>query len=181
MSEPFQPSRSDGRSDRLVVYNLVADAEPETLLTYDELIRGLSEGLNFEVDRPRVYRAVAAANKTLLVEKSRYLGVVKNIGYRVLRTEEHLPAAIDRKSSAVSKLRQGMELLRNAKVEELTEAQRVLHQGQLLIMSGLHDAIQDSRHRHDRQESIIQELRDRQKANYEELRKRLDRLESDDE
>jgi uncharacterized Ntn-hydrolase superfamily protein len=177
MSSPFAPSRADGRSDRQVIFDVVAEAEPETVFTYEALIEALSAGLDETVDRRRVYRAITNANKTLLHERSRYLSVVKNTGYRVLRADEHLPAAIDRKQSAVSKLKQGMELLRNAKIEELDEAQRVLHQGQLMIMSGLYDAVRESHRRHDKQERVIEDLRDRQRADIEELSKRLDRIE----
>ena len=162
-----------------MIYDLVADAEPETRFDYKVLIEALQEGLDEDtvVDRRRVYRAVTNANKTLLVERRRYLQVVRDTGYRVLRADEHLPAAIDRKQSAVMKLKQGMELLRGAKVEELDEAQRVLHQGQLMIMSGLYDAVRESHRRHDRQERVIEDLRARQRADIEELGKRLDKIE----
>lgn len=179
MSDPFTPSRTDGRSDRQVIYDYVSDAEPETVFKYDALIDELSAGLDGDtlIDRHRVYQAVTNTNKTLLVEKRRYLQVVRNMGYRMLRADEHLPAAIDRKQSAVMKLKQGMELLRGAKVEELDEAQRVLHQGQLMIMSGLYDAVRESHRRHDRQERVIEDLRARQRADIEELGKRLDKIE----
>jgi len=177
MSNPFEPTRPDGRSDRQVVFDLVSEAQPDTMFEYKVLIDVLSEGLGEEIDRRRVYRAVVNANKLLLHERSRYLGVVKNVGYRMLRADEHLPAAIGRKESAVSKLKQGMELLRNAKIEELDEAQRVLHQGQLLIMSGLYDAVRESHRRHDRQERVIEDMRARQRADIDALGKRLDRLE----
>lgn len=179
MSDAFQPSRADGRSDRQVVYELVADADPATTFPYETLIDALSEGLDEEVDRRRVYRAVTNANRTLLQEKQRYLTVVKNVGYRVLLAEEHLPQAIDKKHRAVSKLKQGMDLLRHAKIDELTEAQRLLHQGQLMIISGLYDAVRESHRRHNRQEQVIEELRARQRADIDELRKRIDAIEDD--
>lgn len=179
MPNPFEPTRSDGRSDRQVIYDYVSDAEPEALFTYKTLIEELSTGLDMDVivDRRRVYRAITNTNRTLLAEKQRYLQVVREIGYRMLRADEHLPAAIDRKQSAVMKLRQGMELLRGAKIEELDEAQRVLHQGQLMIMSGLYDAVRESHRRHDRQEQVIEDLRARQRADIAELGKRLDKIE----
>lgn len=176
--EAFLPSREDGRSDRQVVYDLVGDLEPGDVVGYDQLTEELSAGLDEQVGRKRVYRAVANANRLLLRERQRYLSVVREVGYRILRADEHLPEALDRKHRAVSKLRQGMELLRHAKVDELSEAQRVLHQGQLMIMGGLYDAVRDSHQRHDRQERVIDELRARQRADIEELRRRLDRVES---
>jgi hypothetical protein len=175
--KPFEPTRPDGRSDRQVIYELAADAAPGTVFKYDELVDELAADLDVEVDRRRVYRAVTNANGTLLREKQRYLRVVKDVGYRVLHAEEHLPAAIDRKQSAVAKLKQGMELLRHAKMDELTEAQRVLHQGQLMIISGLYDAVKESHRRQNRQDQVIKEIRERQRADIEELRKRLEAVE----
>lgn len=178
MSAAFQPSRDDGRSDRQVIYDLVGDNPPETVFQYDALIDALAKGLDgVDIERRRVYRAVANANRTLLREKRLYLSVVANVGYRIIRADEHLPVAINRKQGAIVKLRQGMALLRHARVEELPEAQRVLHEGQLLIMSGLYDAIRESGRRHDKQEQVIDDLRQRQRADIEELRRRLDRLE----
>src|SRR5881394_2984289 len=102
MANPFRPSREDGRSDRQVIIDLVSGAEPDETFSYETLLEALAPGLpdGHIVDRRRVYRAIAHANKTLLVEERRYLQVVKNVGYRVLRADEHLPAAIDRKQSA---------------------------------------------------------------------------------
>lgn len=177
MPDPFEPSRADGRSDRQVIYDLAANAEPEAVFKYRQLIDALSVGVDVPIDRRRVYRAIANANKTLLGERHRYLAVVRNVGYRVLRADEHLPAAIDRKQTAVSKLKQGMDLLRNARIDELDEAQRVLHEGQLMIMSGLYDAVRESHMRHDKQERIIEDLRKRQRSDIEELKKRLERIE----
>lgn len=178
MPSPFESTRSDGRSDRQVICDLVGDNPPETLFDYDVLIAALAVGVDAEIDRRRIYRAITNANKTLLREKRLYLAVVANVGYRILRADEHLPVAIDRKNSAVLKLRQGMDLLRHARIEELPEAQRVLHEGQLMIMSGLYEAMRDSHRRHDKQEQVIDELRQRQRSDIDELRKRLDRIES---
>jgi hypothetical protein len=178
MPSPFESTRADGRSDRRVIYDLVGDNPPETLFDYDTLTAALAVGVDATIDRRRIYRAVTNANRTLLREKRLYLAVVANVGYRILRADEHLPVAIDRKHSAVAKLRQGMDLLRHARIEELPEAQRVLHEGQLMIMSGLYDAMRESGQRHDRQEQVIEALRQRQREDIDELRKRLDRIES---
>lgn len=170
MTEPFTASRADGRSDRQVIYDLTSDAEPDTVFTYTELIDALSDGLDEPVARERVYRAVAAANMTLLREQRRYLQVVKDTGYKVLRSDEHLPAALGKKDMAQTYLRKGIELLRNARLDELTEAQRTLHEGQLMVLGGVYQAVKSSERRHDQQEKVI-----------EELRRRIDRLEGDGE
>jgi hypothetical protein len=162
----FTPSRPDGRSDRRVVFELVADAKPDTTFTYATLVDALSEGLDVEIARDRVYRAVAAGNKTLLQERKRYLQVVPNIGYRIIHTSEQLPVALLKKDRAQTYLSKGIEVLRHAKLDELDAAQRTLHEGQLLILAGLHQAMQESDRRHARSEELIAELR-----------RRMDRLE----
>lgn len=164
----FRPSRPDGRSDRRVVFELVADAEPDTTFTYDMLVAALSEGLDVEVTRDRVYRAVAAGNRTLLRERKRYLQVVPNEGYRIIYTSEQLPVALLKKDRAQAYLSRGIELLRHAKLNELDKAQRILHEGQLLILAGLHQAMRESDQRHARSEELIAELR-----------RRVDRLEEE--
>ena len=176
MTEPFKPSRDDGRSDRQVTYDLVCDGEPGATYTYSELREALQDGLEQPVDRPRIYAAVAQANKTLLREHSRYLGVVANVGYRILRADQHLPASLQKKDRAQTHLKRGIELLRHARLDELTEAQRTLHEGQLMILSGIYHAVEDSHKRHDRAESLIEDIL---KTN-EEIQERLERLETKD-
>lgn len=177
MGRPFRTTRSDGRSDRRVIYELVQDAEVETMFSYEELISALQVGLpkGTMVDRDRVYRAVASANRTFLRERKRYLGVVENVGYRVIRADEQLPVSLKKKDRAQGYLQRGIELLRHARLEELTEAQRTLHEGQLMIMSGLYHAVQESARRHDRAESLIEDLL---KSNRD-IQDRLDRLEGE--
>jgi hypothetical protein len=131
------------------------------MFAYDELAEALSVGLSEPVTRARVYRAVNAANKTLLRENRRYLGVVRDEGYKVLRTDEHLPVALAKKDMAQSYLRQGISLLKNARLDELTEAQRTLHEGQLMILASVYHSVSASERRHDRQEKIIDELKER--------------------
>jgi hypothetical protein len=177
VTTPFTPSRDDGRSDRRVVYDLTQEADPGAMFTYAELVDALQEGLDKPVQRDRVYRAVSAANETLLREHRRYLGVVENVGYRVIRTDEHLPASLVKKDRAQSHLKRGIELLRHARLDELTEAQRTLHEGQLMILSGVYHAVQDSEKRHDRAETLIEDLL---KSN-QEIKDRLERLEDGSE
>jgi hypothetical protein len=157
----FTPSRADGRSDKRVIYELVQDATPGDAFDYDKLIAALSEGLDVEVTRARVYPAVAAANKTLLQRQRRYLGIVPGVGYRVISAAEHLPVALDKKDRAQAAIKRGIDILRNARLDELDQAQRILHEGQLLILGGLYQATRESSRRHDRSEALIAQLNQR--------------------
>lgn len=171
---PFQPSRADGRSDRKVIYDLAENAEPDTTFTYTELLEALQEGTEREITNSHVYAAVAAANKGLLTDHKRYLGVVRGLGYRVIRADEQLGAALVKKDRANGYLKRGIDLLRNARLDELDAAQRTLHEGQLMIMAGLHQAIQESDRRHKRADELIQGLLNSSK----EIQERLDHLEA---
>lgn len=179
MSDPFQTSRDDGRPDWQVIFDLVSEADPDTTFSYDEITDALKWGLDpdIEIERRRVYRAVTATNKRLLRERRRYLSVVRDYGYRIIRAEEHLPVALTKKSAAVEQLSRGIELLRHVELHEIPEAQRKLHQGQLMIMASLHTAILESERRHQRQEAIIDEIKARQEADLGEIRQRLEALE----
>ncbi|MGH3518825.1 MAG: hypothetical protein ACRDQ7_15685 [Haloechinothrix sp.] len=161
MTKPFTASRPDGRSDRQVIYDLARPADPDITFTYIQLEAALNEGLEQPVARGRIYRAVAAANKTLLRETRRYLQVVKDIGYKVLRADQHLEVAKKKKGMAQTYLKKGIALLRHARLDELTDAQRDLHEAQLMIIGGLYQAVRESEQRHDRQEQIIDDLRNR--------------------
>lgn len=158
MTSKFKPSRPDGRSDWRVIYDLTQESEPNTTFTYHELVEGLAAGLDEEIPRPRVYRAVAQANTTLLQERQRFLNVVRNVGYRVIHADEHLPVALGRKERAQTQLKSGLELLRKCRVGELDDNQRKLHEGQLLILSSLVQTVQESERRHERSEAMIAEL-----------------------
>jgi hypothetical protein len=176
--EYFRATRADGRSDRRVVFELVEDAEPGAEFTYEDLIAALQEGVKDKlIDRDRVYRAVGAANQTLLKERKRYLSVIENVGYKVIRSDEHLPVALIKKDRAQSYLRKGIQLLRNARLDELSSAQRTLHEGQLMILGGLYQAAQESERRHNRAESLIDDLLKSQR----DLNERLERLEKEGE
>lgn len=175
MTATFVASRSDGRSDRVVVFELVADADPDTTFSYDTLTAALADGLgDAEVDRPRVYRAVAQANTTLLRERSRYLDVVRDEGYRVVKASEHAGVALKKKSQADAAMRRGMQILRGVRMEELSEMQRAAHQGTLMIVGSLIQMSRESERRHDRSEQLIAELKAGQSA----LSRRIDDLET---
>lgn len=156
----FQASRADGRSDRQVIIDLAESAPPDTVFLFDDLLAALREGVpeEREIDLKHVYQAVITANKALLADSHRYLVNERGIGYRVARAEEHTELAVNRRNKAEDNLSQGLELLRQARVDELTDSQRLLHQGQLMIIGGLVDHMRATNRRLDRQERLIQDL-----------------------
>lgn len=79
----FQPSRPDGRADWRVVFDFVEGMDPGTEVPHETLLNALDCD-----DRQRLYRAVGRANKELWATRSRSLGAVKGVGYRMLYAHE---------------------------------------------------------------------------------------------
>lgn len=138
---PFSPSRPDGRADKRVIYDMAERAAPDTTFTYTDLRMALSEGLGALVPVQRVYPAVAGANKMLLRNRGRYLGVVRGTGYRVLHGKEHLSVAEHRESKARRQFRAGMEVLAGTLDDELTPAERRFRDGTVMVMGAVVTAL----------------------------------------
>lgn len=170
----FRPSRSDGRSDRQVVYELVGDAEPDSMFPFDDIQAALSEGLDSPASKSRAYKAVKAANNLLLREKRRYLVSVPGVGYRMIHASEHLPVALGKKTRAETQIKTGIKILREVRMAELAEPERNLIVGQLMIMDGMYQMARASERRHAKQEQVIDEIRRQQ----EDVNQRLARLET---
>lgn len=159
--EPFQPSRSDGRSDRQVVFELVKGAQPGELFTHEQLQDALAEGLDERPERTRVYPAVSQANRTLLREERRYLLPVRGTGYRVAHGSEHLGASMIRKDRAQHQLSAGLRILEQVRWDELDANQRALHEGHMRITAGLYGAIQVAARRTNQHDELIAGLTER--------------------
>jgi hypothetical protein len=158
----FAASREDGRSDPQVLFDAVCDADTEAIFTYGYIAEVLKEGLNgTTITKSRVYQAVTPTNKMLLRERRKYLGVVRMVGYRIIRSDEHLPTAIRKKTTAEGYLSRGLMILENTDMAELTTAHRNLHEGQMMVIAGVTQAIRASEKRHAEQEQAISALKTR--------------------
>lgn len=155
----FSPSRPDGRSDARVIYDLATGAAPETHFDFPTLIRALSEGLPTEVDRQRVYKAIAAGNRLLLRQDRRMLQAVRGRGYRVPRANEHALAAIGKKTQAEKKLRTGEMIVTYLHDEELTPVERALARGQAFILGALRSAFTYTEKRLRQHDAVLDEFR----------------------
>lgn len=161
MGKRFEPARADGRTDAQVVFDLCANLDSGDTLTYQQLIDGLQAGVPTKIDRRRAYVAVGKGNRKLLDLRQRYLRVVANVGYRMLAASEHLETALTKRDTAEGYLRRGLEILRGTSMSELTHAQRVLHEGQMMILGGVYRMVKESTKRHEKHEAAIDELRKR--------------------
>ena len=155
---PFAPSRLDGRSDRRVLVEMARDVAPGTLLTFKQLEAALSVGVSAAITRARVCAAARQASRTLLREHRRCLQAVPRMGYKILESAEHVGAALERKRRGSNQIRHGVEVLRNTRLDELTDTQRRLHEGWTLVLSGVAAAISHTEKRVQRQDAAIASL-----------------------
>lgn len=111
---PFQTTRSDGRSDRQVVADLVIERGAGDIITHAEIADALAEGIDGEITRPRVYRAAAAASRWLTLNRQIALVPIRGVGYRVSVPDDFRALAEVRRDRASSQLVRGKELLDHA-------------------------------------------------------------------
>lgn len=157
----FQASRTDGRSDRQVIFDLAENAEPDTFFSYQELQRVLAEGLDRVPNRQRVCAAIRQANRTLQHERSRYLRVVRGQGYRVLKSNEHLPVALDMSRSATKMYKRGLTLIKSTNLNELSPSERQMHEGYGMLFAANFAMIENTNRRVNRQDALIADLHER--------------------
>lgn len=170
MSSLFQPSREDGRSDRQIVIDLVETAQSGDLLTHEEILSALQEESDREFDRSHVYRAAGAASRWLIKNSKKALVPVRGKGYRVSFPDDFHSLTLVRRDRASTQLNRGVEVLEGAPYEEMSETVREAIAPLQVLMIGAYAQL----HAHHRR------LR-RHDAAIEDLSKRLQKLEEEDE
>jgi hypothetical protein len=131
-AKPFEITREDGRSNADVVLDLVRDAEPGRLYGYAELGEALGMA-----DVRRIQGAVRTALPRLLREQQRALSVITGVGYRLSHASEHSRLALVRERKSQRQLKGAMQLLVNTRLDELTPAQRTLHEAHLTVTAAI--------------------------------------------
>lgn len=156
---PFRPSRENGKSDRTVIAEMVKDAAPGTVFTFDDIVAALRVGTDREIDEHVAGAAVRAANPLVLRDQQRCLHAVKGVGYRLAHASEHQPLAVARRRRADAQMQRGLQVLQNVRWDELTTTQREAHEGTLLVVGALSSAMKALDARQDRLESLIEKLK----------------------
>src|SRR5262245_27738757 len=135
----FAPSRASGQTNTDVLTSLVASQAPGTTFTYDQLREALEQGAPRKYLRKDVQQAVRQANHRLLRDHKRCLRVVRNVGYRLVYAREHMDIASERTRKGNRQMRWALEVLENAKLEEMTDQQRNIHIAQTAIANLFYD------------------------------------------
>lgn len=158
MASRFAITRHDGRSDTQIVCDVVAAAAPGDLLSYQTLRHALAHaGRDFAAD-DAVGAAVRRAIPKMLRLHQRVVHAVPREGYRVAEAAQHLHLADSRRTRARRQMALGVAVLKGVRWDELDPNQRAAHEGQLLIMSAMHQATQALERRQARVEALLSTL-----------------------
>jgi len=133
----FATSRTDGRTDSEVLIDLVREAQPETIFTFDELGEALSKGTSKTFDKQAVQAVVSRSVLRLAKETQRALYNIRGVGYRVAAASEHSRLANHRKRRSDRQLTKGLAILQNVRWDEMDQNQRNAHQAQLMILQAV--------------------------------------------
>jgi hypothetical protein len=158
MSDLMKSTRTTGRTNSEVLAELVKEAAPGTVFSYEELRDVLEADTETRFDRPRVCAAVRRANTRILRQHQRELRVVKGSGYRLASASEHLELALGRTTRADRQIRRGLLTLNNVRWNELDPNARAAHEGQLLLTSAMYQMVSGLRRRQDRSEQVIRDV-----------------------
>jgi hypothetical protein len=129
----FQITRADGRSNADVLVSLAMTADPGHTYSYAELAAALSAGTDREWDTKRVQSAVRSAATRLLREVQRVFYPVTGVGYRLSHASDHSRLALVRERKSQRQLVSAVRVLQHTKMDELTPAQRTLHEAHLTV------------------------------------------------
>jgi flagellar capping protein FliD len=109
-------------SRRQVVVKLFAERAADDVITYEELATALD--LHSVRDRGMIRSTVYSARVELANEHKRTLSAVTGVGYRIIRPEEHLPAAALEQRKAGRALVSAKRTVDTVPMGELTAEQR---------------------------------------------------------
>lgn len=157
----FETRRVDGQSNQEVIVNLVCSGDPGAVYTYEMLTEALEDGTDREYDRPAVQAVVRLAKLRLLREHRRTLTVVANVGYRLAHAREHRGIAGDQTKRGQRQMRRALHTLENARLDEMTTAERELHVAQCSINNMLYAEQQRILSKQNKTETIIARLTSR--------------------
>lgn len=97
----FETKNEDGVPLWQVLYELLIPAEVDTIVTYEALGEAIGG------DRASVQSSIRRAARELLVNHKRAIKAVPNVGYRIVRPEEHLVLARAHQTKSTRALKRG--------------------------------------------------------------------------
>ena len=143
--------RYDGRSNADVIIDMIKDSEPGTLFRYEHISEELGRDTPTTYDRAAVASVINSVLPRVMKATNRTLMNVRMVGYKVAHAREHNTLAVRRKRRADTQMLRGIQTLQHVRLEEMTDNERHVHQGTLMIVSALW---QQHRHMERRQSEI---------------------------
>lgn len=163
-----------------VIYDALKPLAVDDVLTYEDASSLL--GLDPETDRSTIQAAIRRASRTFEKADKHALVAVPNVGYRVVRADEHVVLARGQQRRASRALERGHSKVVNVDLRGLSPEVRALTEATARAFSMQMDFNRRFDVRQNRLESVISEVSqrtDRSEAEIAELKARLARLESD--
>lgn len=178
MTAPFEPVGDLARWR--TVYDMLKPLVVDDVLTYEALAQAL--GLNADHDRPVMQAAVRRAARTFEQADKHALVAVPNVGYRVVRADEHVVLARGQQRRASRALERGHSKVVNVDLRGLSPEVRALTEATARAFSLQMDFNRRFDVRQQRLEGVVAEVSertDRSEAEIAELKARLARLEGE--
>lgn len=151
----FEITRSNNKSDAEVLADLVKQAAPGDLLSYEMLSAELSKDSARMFERRDVQGVVSRAERKIATEQRRALINVRGKGYRVALAGEHQMIAGQKRDRASTQLKRGLLVLQHVDWDAMDDNSRKAHEGQLMVVGALASAVDGMNSRLKRIEEAI--------------------------
>lgn len=175
---PFEPAGEVARWR--IVYDALKGMSVDAVLAYERA--GELLGLDPVVDRSTIQSAVRKASRTFEKVDKHALVAVPNVGYRVVRADEHVVLARGQQRRASRALVRGHSKVVNVDLRDLSPEVRALTEATARAFSLQMDFNRRLDVRQNKLESVISEVSqraERSEGEIAELKARLARLEGD--
>lgn len=176
MTAPFEPAGEIARWRS--VYDMLKPLAVDDVLTYEDVADVL--GLDAEKDRSLMQSTIRRAARTYETVDKHALVAVPNVGYRVVRADEHVVLARGQQRRASRSLQRGHSKVVNVDLRGLSPEVRQLTEATARAFSLQMDFNRRFDVRQQRLESVVSEVSERterSEAEIGELKARLARLE----
>lgn len=157
-------SRENGKPDYVIIYELFHKLKPGTKLRHDEIINALQEGTVRTITMDNVYAAVSRANDVLLEKHQYCLVPIRGEGYRIIHANEHVKVALNKKKTAANYIKKGMKILKETRLNELSDKERAYHIEQSILLQQNYQTITFYEEDKAARDSIINQVLDRQRT-----------------
>ena len=121
---------------RVIVAELVANADPGDLITYQTLAEALD--LDEKEQRDQIRQAVSAARSTLLRDHNRAVVAIRGEGYRVALAREFAGLAQGYRQKADRAMTTALDIVNHVDEKQLSPAELQRHRAVATVITTLH-------------------------------------------